>query len=217
MDFLKKHKKLVFLNILSLLGFILFATTVAFGDSISFDSKIYNAIVVIHRGPLTNIMLAVSMVLEPVFLFFATLVLFATLLYFKKRPLAYFFLLSMVFGVGSALIIKEMFAVVRPISDLSSASGWSFPSGHATVVAVFFLTILYAVEEKISDRTLEILFVIVSTALILVSGFSRIYLGVHWTTDVLAGFALGLFWATLGILILKQYQELNARNHPPRP
>ena len=131
----------------------------------------------------------------------------------KKRPLAYFFLLAMVFGVGSALLLKEMFAVVRPVSDLSSAIGWSFPSGHATGGAIFFLTLLYTVEEKISDRALETLFAIVSITLVLLSGFSRIYLGVHWTTDVLAGFSLGLFWATLSILVLKQYQENHVRTH----
>lgn len=210
---MKKHRKLVFLNIISLIAFVLLATTVAFGDSVYFDSKIYSAIVALHRGPLTNIMLAISGVLDPFLLFFVSVLFFIILMILKKRPLAYFFLLAMVFGVGSALLLKEMFAVVRPVSDLSSAIGWSFPSGHATGGAIFFLTLLYTVEEKISDRALETLFAIVSITLVLLSGFSRIYLGVHWTTDVLAGFSLGLFWATLSILVLKQYKENHARIH----
>lgn len=213
MEFLKKHKKLVFLNLFSFIGFLLFASTVAFGDSIRFDSKIYDIIVSLHRGPLTNLMLAISNVLDPFLLFFVSFAFFIILLFLKKRPLAYFFFLTMLLGTISSLILKQMFAVVRPVSDLTTAFGWSFPSGHATGVAIFFITLLYAVEEKISDRALEILFGIVSIALILASGFSRIYLGVHWSTDVLAGFALGLFWATLGILILKQYQETHVRAH----
>jgi len=148
-------------------------------------------------------MLAISEVLHPGVLIGITALFVLYFVYGKKKRFAYYFLGSMFFGVGSALLCKTMFAVVRPESFIASAVGWSYPSAHATAVAIFFITTLYAVEEKIKDRTIEVLLTMVSVVLITLTALSRVYLGVHWTTDVLAGTALGIFWATVSILALR--------------
>jgi len=203
----------VFLNVLSFCVFLFITYVIVFAQSIVFDSNVYNSIVSFHRGPLTRTMLAVSEVLHPSVLMGLTALFFMLLMYFKKKKFAYYFLFSMFFGVGSAILCKTIFAVVRPESFITSAMGWSYPSAHATAVAIFFITTLYAVEEKIKDTAIEVLLTIVSVSLIALTAVSRVYLGVHWTTDVLAGTALGIFWATLSILTLRYSIDTHDRTH----
>ncbi|MDE1902968.1 MAG: VTT domain-containing protein [Alphaproteobacteria bacterium] len=94
------------------------------------------------------------------------------------------------------LLLKVTLHQPRPIAIYSGWDAFSFPSGHSTVNAALycFLAIIVAWEVGLRWR-----FVIASTAALLVTAiaFSRIYLGVHWISDVLAGLAFGVAWATL--------------------
>jgi undecaprenyl-diphosphatase len=98
---------------------------------------------------------------------------------------------------------KIIIARNRPIHQLVDTSGYSFPSGHATMSMIFFALLIYYFKNHISDKIFKYLSITLSVILILSIGFSRIYLNVHWFTDVIAGFALGLFWLTLMILFLE--------------
>jgi membrane-associated phospholipid phosphatase len=84
-------------------------------------------------------------------------------------------------------------------------SSFSFPSGHATMSAAFFAGTTYAIW-KLSGATRGRVAAIVSTALVAGIGFSRIYLGVHWPSDVLAGYALGLGWALVLVVVAESLQ-----------
>jgi membrane-associated phospholipid phosphatase len=79
-------------------------------------------------------------------------------------------------------------------------NSYSFPSGHATLSAAFFAGTTYAIWKLMGPRRGQVS-AIISTALIAGIGFSRIYLGVHWPSDVLAGYALGLGWALVLVIV----------------
>jgi undecaprenyl-diphosphatase len=83
------------------------------------------------------------------------------------------------------------------VSHLVEVQTSSFPSGHATLSAVVYLTIgaLLAREQKSRRTRLYVMTVAILMALLI--GCSRVYLGVHWPTDVLAGWAIGSGWAML--------------------
>jgi undecaprenyl-diphosphatase len=105
--------------------------------------------------------------------------------------------------VGAALLnpaLKEVFRRARPsgIDALYISHGYSFPSGHAMGAMSLFGSLAYVIYFSMEHhRRLRILAVILCVLLILTIGSSRVYLGVHYLSDVLAGFAAGLCWVAV--------------------
>lgn len=102
----------------------------------------------------------------------------------------------------SNLLLKETFQRTRPslFQEIATLHSYSFPSGHAMGSAAVFSALAIAVARG-APRWRKQAFALAS-ALVLSIGFSRIYLGVHWLTDVLAGWAAGLAIALIGTLLL---------------
>lgn len=102
------------------------------------------------------------------------------------------------------LLLKQLFRRKRPLSPLSKAAkGLSFPSGHAIMAVTFYGLLIYILQHTISNdlaRFLSILWLIV---LIILIGFSRVYLRVHYASDVIAGFIIGLLWLIISLTVLR--------------
>lgn len=89
--------------------------------------------------------------------------------------------------------LKQSFLRPRPtVMHLTGATGYSMPSGHAITAMIFYGLILMFFASKVSDKKYRILSYVLLIVLISLIGFSRIYLRVHYVSDVLAGFSLGL-------------------------
>lgn len=101
-------------------------------------------------------------------------------------------------GLGLSQSLKGVFDRERPpeIYRASEILNASFPSGHALLSAVVFLTLGAMLAQAARGRVLRIYVMSVAITLVLIVGLTRIYLGVHWTTDVLAGWSAGAAWAT---------------------
>lgn len=119
-------------------------------------------------------------------------------------------------GVILSETLKVGFARPRPdlVPQLVEVHSLSFPSGHAMLSAVIYLTLgalLARFHKRKRERALIMLYAVLITMLV---GASRVYLGVHWPTDVLAGWALGAAWAALWWLfawgVLRDKQERQA-------
>ncbi|MGK0699836.1 phosphatase PAP2 family protein [Priestia flexa] len=105
---------------------------------------------------------------------------------------------------GLNWLLKEIFERPRPEwSQLVDASHYSFPSGHAMNSSAFFVGLLCLVFIYTRTQSVRIIASLCLILLILLVGFSRMYLGVHYLTDILAGYALGISWA------LSMYQLYN--------
>jgi membrane protein DedA with SNARE-associated domain/membrane-associated phospholipid phosphatase len=125
------------------------------------------------------------------------------LLWKKRWYYSILFSLSMFSGLVSEFIIKYDMQLPRPPHSLVPTDYYSFPSGHATMITILGSLIFLCFKGNI--RTLwgrRILFSSVATMIVGVC-FSRIYLNAHWTSDVIAGLALGFFWVTFYILAIR--------------
>jgi undecaprenyl-diphosphatase len=81
-------------------------------------------------------------------------------------------------------------------------SGWAFPSGHAMNGVIVYGMLTYVLQGRLGAGERRIILMI-ATGLVLAIGFSRIYLGAHYLSDVLAGYASGLFWLALCISVFE--------------
>ncbi|WP_245827608.1 phosphatase PAP2 family protein [Paenisporosarcina indica] len=109
-------------------------------------------------------------------------------------------------------ILKLIFHRARPdLHSLIEIGGYSFPSGHATNAITFYGILLYLLWHIIPSRWGRTLLVVICTTMIVMIGVSRIYLGVHYPSDVIAGYCAGGFWLILAIwiyqLVMKKIHE----------
>jgi undecaprenyl-diphosphatase len=105
-------------------------------------------------------------------------------------------------SLGSLLIssgLKQAFDRPRPnlVPHGAHVYSSSFPSGHSTMAAAAYLTLGLVASQFVPRRRLKVLFIGVAMFVTAAVGVSRVYLGVHWPSDVLAGWAIGLSWALI--------------------
>lgn len=121
--------------------------------------------------------------------------------------------LVIVAAIGSGALLTSLlkfgFNRARPdlVEHLTHAASSSFPSGHATQAAIAFLTLGALMARAQPDRRLKSLVLSVAILLTILVGISRVYLGVHWPTDVLGGWCLGAAWAALWWLVLRRIKH----------
>jgi undecaprenyl-diphosphatase len=116
-----------------------------------------------------------------------------------KHHMAGFVLLSIFTGMIAGSVLKEIFHRPRPnlVSHAVYTVSTSFPSGHSMMSAVTYLTLGALLSRAESRKRVKAYFMIVAAFLSGAVGVTRVYLGVHWPTDVLAGWTAGAVWALL--------------------
>lgn len=125
-----------------------------------------------------------------------------------RRRMALFVVASVVSGLLLSNLLKNVFQ--RPRPDLvpygSYVASASFPSGHSMLSAVAYLTLGALLARSQQRKRLKAYFLLVAALLSFLVGVSRVYLGVHWPTDVLAGWAAGACWAIVCWLLARWLQ-----------
>jgi undecaprenyl-diphosphatase len=106
-------------------------------------------------------------------------------------------------------LLKYLFQRKRPLSPLlKAAKGLSFPSGHAIMSVTFYGLLLYILFQSVNIDWLKSVLAILLAVLILLIGYSRVYLRVHYASDVLAGFIIGLIWLFISLSVLNTAEQL---------
>ncbi len=166
-----------------------------------------------HRQPwLTNMMLIVTSLGDPRFIIPVVLVLGGVFRYWYKNWQATWILALATASAGLFdLLLKELIDRPRPLAvwRLIEVPGSAFPSGHAAL-AVFYIITAYLITRKIVTWQYKILVWIVGGGMMLAIGISRVYLGVHWPTDVVGGWVLALVWAALFIVTSTTIDRLSS-------
>ncbi len=194
---LKNKKILIPLGVLFLL-FIILTVLVCTNTIEPLDNAASSFIISIRSPELTNTMNIITNISGSYALIVFT-TLFIILIKKKKYPLAITINLIAVFITSQ--LAKAIVERDRPLDMLVSAPGYSYPSGHSMVGLAYFSFLSYLVIKYIPNKIVKIILPIVFTITILLVGFSRIYLGVHYLSDVLAGFLLGAIYLIIFINI----------------
>src|ERR1700732_1479403 len=117
--------------------------------------------------------------------------------------------------------LKNTFQRVRPQlpNPWITESGWSFPSGHAMGSLVVYGMLAYSIGSLVTSRALRVCLVFVTICLVIAIGFSRIYLGVHYFSDVIAGYLAATFWSALcisGNEVARRHRKSRNQRDPNR-
>lgn len=112
-------------------------------------------------------------------------------------------------GMSTSLLLKRFFERPRPdlVDHLSHVMTSSFPSGHAMMSAIVYLTLGGLLASVVKSRWLQAYLLIVAFSITGLVGVSRVYVGVHYPTDVMAGWTLGLVWASGALLLFRYLQR----------
>lgn len=134
------------------------------------------------------------------------LILFAIILFIaiKNRKIGFQIWLNL--GISALLnqILKHIIQRPRPTEyRIIDVSGYSFPSGHSMVSTAFYGFLIYLIYKNIKNKYLKISLITLLSILIFLIGMSRIYLGVHYTSDVLAGFLISISYLIIFITCTK--------------
>jgi len=184
-------------------------------ESFTFDKEILLTLRELHTPVLDKVMLGFTFLGEPVILLIVCLILSIWLLTRGQRAQATVLIIAAAGAIALNNLLKLLFGRARPIlwERIVDVGQYSFPSGHAMISMVIFGMIGYLLSSKFSQWRIGI----ISLTILLVTGIglSRLYLGVHWPTDIVAGYAAGLVWLITCIFSLQVLQERHAVAQEP--
>ncbi len=202
--FSKYHLYTLIINIFSLYLFAKMVEDVIDMEPVTnLDVWLNQQVTFLWSPSLNEVMIFITNVASPLNLSLLAVLLFVVLIIKKKWYFGLLLMVGMTGGVVLELLVKLLMQRERPINALIDVSGYSFPSGHATMATIFFLALIFSFKDDIQNKSLKVIFTVSLVSAFLLVGFSRVYLNVHWFSDVVAGFALGLFWLTLLVLVSK--------------
>lgn len=198
----------------ALLVFIIIARMVFEGKTQNFDNRALVFIAAYVTNINTNVMQSFTFLGTHTFLIPANFLLTAWFLFIKKRH--WYSIKVPAVALSSLLlmfILKLIFHRDRPFAPLLQvAKGFSFPSGHALMSVTFYGLLVLIVWQNVKQIWLKWTLSVFLILLILAIGLSRVYLRVHYASDVLAGFAVGLVWLLLSLWILSWVEKYSKRN-----
>lgn len=200
-----KRNKIITLSLMLVIFFILGFMVKGSSDGILFDVWIMDHTHINPNPILLSIMRFISLMGSGGFLLpLMAMVVSYTLI--KKRY--YESKLLLISTLGSYLLnhlLKQFFQRTRPLKYfLVNQGGFSFPSGHSMVTMTLYSTIAFLLVKSMDDSRKKTLIHIIASTMILLMGISRIYLGVHWPTDVIGGYLIGYIFYCLSIRLVKE-------------
>jgi len=175
------------------------------------DLKIFDELKPHISKPNNRLMQGFTFLGTHTFLVPANLVLIIYFLFIRKHTWFSIWVASV--ALSSLLLmftLKRIFNRKRPLLPLlQPAKGLSFPSGHALMSITFYGLLNYIISHTIKNKPVKQTAIVLLASLIIAIGFSRIYLRVHYASDVVAGYITGLLWLIVALDVLKRLEAYN--------
>jgi undecaprenyl-diphosphatase len=209
MDKKFKHTIFLIISLITLIGFGVIAILVHGQKVVQIDNIIINSIQGLE-SPLFTIIMRFFTFLGSgssiIILAIVSMLIFY--LMFKIRSELLLFLLVLIGSNAFFITLKIIFHRARPdLHRLIEVGGYSFPSGHSTNAVAVYGILTFILWRHISTRWGRTILVILSVFMILTIGISRIYLGVHYPSDVIGGYMVGGFLIIIAIWLYQYYKE----------
>lgn len=177
-----------------------------------FDLQVLYFFIGLRNPVLTSIMIFFTRLGDEQVAYPAVLLVSVILWRWLSRRQAALFLVTLILSAISNTGLKEYFGRLRPDTiPLLTATDFSFPSGHAMNSIVFFGLLSYLLVSKLHTKWQRSLFVGVMILTSFLMGISRVYLGVHYLSDILVGYGLGAVFLYVAILLLKRLSWADTR------
>ena len=192
--------------------FILLWIGTATGTTDGFDNFVYQHINSIRSNFLTNILIVITELGGVIGLF--VILLITDIILCKKNRIreATAITLNLIISTIVYVLLKNIFQRERPVTGniLVDEVGFSFPSGHTTNNVAFYALAIYLVCINVKNKLIRNVCCVIFAIIPILIAFSRIYLRVHYPTDIMAGFCLGIVLTILFVSFI--YPKIKVRN-----
>ena len=204
------NKKRVNIVLILLVIFISICILISTKETLMIDNYMYRLIAETITPQKTKVLKIITTMVSP----FVILPLVGLMFVFIKNK---FVGLCMALNTVSIYVINNLAKLIflrpRPTNlQLIKENGYSYPSGHAMIAAAFYGFIIYLVCSRINNKYFKLFITIILIILILSIGFSRIYLGVHYFSDIIGGYLLSTIYLIIYISTINKYKLMEAKN-----
>ena len=218
-DFIKKLTLSVMLMIalflLCLWGLFIIADMIFKDKNLLFDDRVFEMLNPYVSNLNTGMMKVITFLGSQNFLLPANLFLIGYFLFFREnKKTAFKIAVISITSVVVMFSIKFFLQRERPLIPLiSKVHGYSFPSGHTFTSVTFYGIIAYIIYKNVQQPFLKWSFIVFIIFFIFLIGLSRVYLRLHYASDVLASFCLGLIWLLLAKWFLLKTEKSKLQNN----
>ena len=205
---------IIILGAFSLNGFLEITDELRRENLVEFDERVTSFIYSFRSESMTNWVIFITDLGDEVT--YAIIIIAVAIWFIVDKKNVRWLIQSFIILASTAALnvyIKHYISRERPELEmrLIEASSFSYPSGHSMCALAFYGFLVYLAYAKVKHNWVKILAFIFLPLLIIAIGASRVYLGVHYPSDVLAGFAAGLFWLVLIIAVMNGFKLYRRR------
>jgi undecaprenyl-diphosphatase len=195
----------IFLFLLTLIAFVYIADEIVLEHETLFDQTFYSFIAPLHSAFMTKVMSVFTFFGSHLFLFPAYVILIAFLWFKHKKKLAFMVVSIGLTSTAVLFTLKALFQRARPLDPLiQNVAGFSFPSGHSFSSFTFYGILAYLLFQTNIAKQWKITAAILLFLFALIIAMSRVYLRVHYPSDIVAGYCLSVVWLLFSFWIFKK-------------
>lgn len=206
---IKNNRYIIYISIPFLLIILLITAKVIAGRELYIDKLAYQIFIEkLRNDKLTTFMKLATKLSNPeVMIVIAIISILFCIKLIKNKKLSLGIILNLAGITIINQILKFIFRRERPTGyRLIEMSGYSFPSGHAMASLAFYGLLIYITKRLVKNKYLKILLITLNIAIIILIGVSRIYLGVHYLSDVLTGYSISIIYLLITTKLLNKYK-----------